>query len=86
VVDYNGLNHDTSGVQVSHGRVCGYLSVSRAFGDIQLKTQKQQLGVVTFVVTWHCSDILLWLDRMILTIFLGDERAWALHWSELELT
>lgn len=50
----------TSGVQVSHGRVCGYLSVSRAFGDIQLKTQKQQLGVVTFGVTCHCSDILLW--------------------------
>lgn len=46
----------TSGVQVSHGRVCGYLSVTRAFGDIQLKTQKQQLGVVTFVVTCRCSD------------------------------
>lgn len=75
----------TSGVQVSHGRVCGYLSISRAFGNIQLKTQKQQLGVVTFVVIWHCSDILLWLVRMILTICLGAERAWALHWSELEL-
>lgn len=38
-----------AGGWVSHGRVCGMLSVSRAFGDIPFKTRKQQMldrGVV----------------------------------------
>ncbi|XP_024394747.1 protein phosphatase 2C 57 isoform X4 [Physcomitrium patens] len=32
-----------AGGWVSHGRVCGTLSVSRAFGDIPFKTQKQKM-------------------------------------------
>ncbi|KAG0625873.1 hypothetical protein M758_2G085700 [Ceratodon purpureus] len=32
-----------AGGWVSHGRVCGMLSVSRAFGDIPFKTRKQQM-------------------------------------------
>ena len=27
-------------LQINNGRVCGILSVSRAFGDIQLKTRR----------------------------------------------
>jgi hypothetical protein len=29
-------------IQVSHGRVCGSLSVSRAFGDVPFKSQKKK--------------------------------------------
>lgn len=32
-----------AGGWVSHGRVCGSLSVSRAFGDVPFKSQKKKM-------------------------------------------